>query len=99
VWNPHWHTIALEGGFDRDDGFFFIPLGANEELTEIWRCRVVALFIEKGLLNPHFARTLLSWRHSGFSIDSATRIYDQDARRSLSQYIVRAAVPDDDRMG
>jgi hypothetical protein len=19
VWNPHWHTIVLEGGFDRSD--------------------------------------------------------------------------------
>jgi hypothetical protein len=88
VWNPHWHTIVLEGGFDRDDGFFFIPLDANEELTEIWRCSVVALFLDKGLLNPHFARTLLSWRHSGFSIDSGTRIYDEDARWSLRQYII-----------
>jgi len=98
VWNPHWHTIVLEGGFDRCDQFFFIPIGANEALTEIWRNRavqwpalgVVALFLDKGLLNPQFARTLLSWRHSGFSIDGATRIYDEDARRSLSQYIVRA---------
>jgi hypothetical protein len=51
---------------------------------------VVALFLDKGLLNPTFAQTLLTWRHSGFSIDSGTRIYDEDARRSLSQYIVRA---------
>ena len=91
MWNPHWHTIVLEGGFDHRDQFFFIPIGANEALTEIWRNRVVALFLDKGLLNPQFARTLLSWAHSGFSIDGATRIYDEDARRSLSQYIVRAA--------
>ena len=90
MWNPHWHTIVLEGGFDRYDRFFFIPLGANEALAELWRCKVVALFLDKGLLNPNFAQTLLKWRHSGFSIDSGTRIYDEDARRSLSQYIVRA---------
>ena len=40
VWNPHWHTIVLEGGFDRCDQFFFIPIGANKALTEIWRHRV-----------------------------------------------------------
>ena len=71
VWNPHWHTIVLEGGLDRDDRFFFIPLGANEALTEIWRCTVVELFLDKGLLNSKFAQTLLKWRHSGFSIDYA----------------------------
>jgi hypothetical protein len=90
VWHPHWHAIVLEGGFDRHDRFFFIPLGASEALTEVWRHRVVALFLHKGLLNPNFARKLLSWRHSGFSIESGTRIYDQDSRRALCQYIVRA---------
>jgi hypothetical protein len=44
----------------------------------------------KGLLNREFARTLLSWRHSGFSIDSGTRIYDTEARHGLCQYILRA---------
>jgi hypothetical protein len=55
---------VLEGGFDRYDQFFFIPIGANEVLTEIWRCRVAALFLDTGLLKPQFARTLLSWCHS-----------------------------------
>ena len=40
-------------------------------------------------LNPDFARKLLSWRQSGFSIQSGTHIYDQEARQALSQYIVR----------
>jgi hypothetical protein len=51
---------------------------------------VVVLFQEKGLLNPEFSRTLLSWRHSGFSIDSGTRIYDTEARQGLRQCIFRA---------
>jgi hypothetical protein len=50
---------------------------------------VVALFLSKGPLNPDFAHKLLSWRHSGFSIESETRIYDQESRQALSQYIVR----------
>jgi hypothetical protein len=32
-----WHTIVLEGGFDRHDTFFFILPGATAALTEIWR--------------------------------------------------------------
>jgi Putative transposase len=58
AWHPHWHAIVLEGGFDSHDRFFFIPLGANEALSEIWRRRAVALFLSKGLLNPDFARKL-----------------------------------------
>ena len=90
VWHPHWHTIVLEGGFDRHNTFFFIPLGATVALTEIWRRRVIALFLDKGLLNPDFARKILAWQHSGFSIESGTRILDQSTREALCQYIVSA---------
>jgi hypothetical protein len=64
---PKGAAIVLEGGFDRHDTFFYIPLGATAALTEIWRRSVVALFLEKGLLNPDFARKILAWQHSGFS--------------------------------
>ena len=37
----------------------------------------------------HFAGKPFSWRQSGFSIESGTRIYDQEARQALSHYIVR----------
>lgn len=90
VWHPHWHTIVLEGGFDRNDTFFFIPLGATAALTEIWRRSVVTLFLEKGLLNPDFARKILGWQHAGFSIESGTRILEQPTREALCQYLVRA---------
>jgi hypothetical protein len=43
-WCPHWHTIALEGGFNRWDRFVFIPIGASEELAVLWRAKVVDLF-------------------------------------------------------
>jgi hypothetical protein len=90
VWHPHWHSIVLEGGFDRHYCFFFIPLGATAALTEIWRRSVVALFLDNGLLNPDFARKILGWEHSGFSIEGGTRIQDQPTREALCQYIVRA---------
>jgi hypothetical protein len=97
---PRGAAIVLEGGFDNHDHFFFIPLGANERLSEIWRRRavqwpalgVVALFLSKGLLNPDFARKLLSWRHSGFPIDNSVRPDGDDHRapQALAQYVARA---------
>jgi len=59
-------------------------------LTEIWRRRVIALFLDKGLRNTEFARKILAWQHSGFSIESETRILDQPPREALCQYLVRA---------
>jgi hypothetical protein len=91
-WHPHWHTIVLEGGFDRWDRFVFIPIGASDELAALWRCKVVELFAARQLINADFAKKLLGWKHSGFSIESNTRIYDDKARESLCQYIVRSPV-------
>ena len=62
------------------------PSCANEALTVIRRHRVVALFLSRGLLNPDFARKLLGWEHSGFSIESATRIQNQATREAPGQY-------------
>lgn len=63
-----------------------IPLGATSALTEIWRRRVVTLFLEKGLLNPDLARKILTWQHAGFSIESGTRILDPPTREAPYQY-------------
>ena len=68
------------------------PLGATATLTEIWRRGVIALFLDKGLLNPDSARKILAWQHSGFSIESGTRILDQPTREALCQYLVRASI-------
>jgi hypothetical protein len=91
-WHPHWHTIVLEGGFDRWDRFIYVPSGASDELVELWRVRVVEFFAGRKLINDDFARKLLAWKHSGFSIESNTKIYTDKARESLCQYIVRAPV-------
>jgi hypothetical protein len=69
------------------------PLGATAALIEIWRRSVVALFLEKGLRNPDFARKILGWQHAGFSIESGTRILDQPTREALCQYIITLGVP------
>jgi len=55
--------------FSFTDQLFFIPLGANAGLTELWRHRVIAMFLDKGLLNPAFARKPLRW--------SSLRIFNQ----------------------
>ena len=68
------------------------PLGATATLTEIWHRGVIALFLDKGLLNPDSARKILAWQHSGFSIESGTRILDQSTREALCQYLVRASI-------
>ncbi len=92
--NSHFHTIILEGGIDNDGSFHSIPIKNTSNLTELFRRRVISYFVKKKLLNEKFARNLLSWKHSGFSVDNSILItaQDQKARTGLSQYIARHPV-------
>lgn len=91
-WNPHFHAIVLEGGFDGEGTFVYIPFSGLQSMVEVFRRRVIKLLVERGMLNEHFARNLLSWRHSGFSIDNSVRILDDSARESLAEYIARPPI-------
>ena len=93
-WNPHQHCLVLEGGFDKDGRFIHVPLihvplSGLQQMTEVFRRRLIRLPVEKELLSEEFARNLLSWRNSGFSIDSSVRLTDAKSQESLAEYISR----------
>ena len=59
----------------------------------------IKLFVDRGLLDRHsaerrFALKILSWQHSGFSVDNSVSIpaSSRKARVNLSQYIIRHPV-------
>ena len=62
--------IVLEGGFDGEGTFVYIPFSGLQSMVEVLRRRVIKLLVERGMLNEQFTRNLLSWRHSGFSPDA-----------------------------
>lgn len=64
-WNPHIHAIVLEGGFDDEGTFFFIPFSGLQSMVEVFRRRVIKLLMDRKILNEGFAWNLLSWKHSG----------------------------------
>ena len=55
------------------------------ELLKLWRS---FYFEENELINADFAKNILSWKNSGFSIDNSVRIFGSNdkARESLAQY-------------
>jgi hypothetical protein len=91
-WNPHCHAIVSEGGFDDEGTFFYIPFSGLQSMVEVFRRRVIKLLVGRGLLNEDSARNLLSWRHSGFSIDNSVRILDESSQESLAEYIARPPI-------
>ncbi len=93
-WNPHFHGLLLEGGFDSEGNFVYFPISNTNKMTELFRKLVIKLFTEKKLINEDFARNLLSWKHSGFSIDNSVRIlsFSQKTKEALVQYIARCPI-------
>lgn len=61
-------------------------------MTEYFRRTVLRFFTEKKLLTEQLARNLLSWKHSGFSIDNSVRILDERSRENLAQYMARPPI-------
>jgi hypothetical protein len=88
-WNPHFHSLLVEGGFDEQGAFVSVPFSGLQAMTEVFRRRVIWLLVEKELLSEEFALNLLSWRNSGFSIDNSVRLTDARSQESLAQYISR----------
>ena len=92
--NPHFHSIFIEGGFDQDGRFVFIPMTETANMEQYFREQVLGYFMEKGILPESDGVKMLRWEHSGFSINNATRIYISNARlkENMSEYIVRAPI-------
>jgi len=95
-----YHCIVLEGGLDEAGSFHHIPIKDTASITEVFRRRVIKLFVDKGLLDcppaeRYFALKILSWKASGFSVNNSVLIptSSRKARVNLSQYIIRHPVP------
>jgi len=50
------------------------------------------MLMDRGLLKTDLAEYLLSWRHSGFSIDNSVRIFDDQTRENLAEYMARPRI-------
>ena len=84
----------IEGGFDDEGNFVYLSISSTKQMTELFRRKVIKYFEENKLINTGFAKYLLSWKNSGFSIDNSVRIFgsDEKVRESLAQYIARAPI-------
>ena len=93
-WQPHIHALVTDGGFRPDGTFVPMPVHAIEVLAEAFRRAVLALFVERELFEPEVAEGMLGWLHSGFSVNDAVWL-DQDdrpAHERLARYCARNPV-------
>jgi hypothetical protein len=66
----------------------------QSELTkdaQVWQATILSLFLHKKLIDQARVNMLKDWKHSGFSIESETRLFSKADREALGQYVVRGA--------
>ncbi|MBK8538622.1 MAG: transposase [Ardenticatenia bacterium] len=93
-WQPHIHALVTDGGFRPDGSFVPLPAHTTDALTEAFRRHVLRLFVERELLEPEVAESMLAWPHAGFSVHDGVWL-DQDdaaAHERLARYCARCPV-------
>jgi len=92
--SPHYHGIIVEGGFDENSNFVYLPVSDTKNMTELFRRLVIKFFKDRKLTNDKFGRNLLAWKNSGFSIDNSIKISanDDKVKEAVAQYISRPPV-------
>jgi len=93
-WHPHVHALVSRGGWTR--GWEWVPIGyVDEHAAELlFRHKVMSLLQGEGLLSEERTRLLLSWRHTGFSVQNRVRVEPEDgaAVERLARYIMRPPI-------
>jgi len=49
--NSHYHGIVLEGRFDEEGNFIFIPFGNLDKMSEYFRRMTIKFFVDSKLIN------------------------------------------------
>ena len=91
--HPHLHVLGANGLVDSENYFHLMPDESMESLTELFRHRFLEILVREKLLSRKKADQMLTWKHSGFSLDAGDKpvaAFDVDGRRRLAEYLLRA---------
>ncbi len=92
--HPHWHGVFVESGFDGQGRFHHVPFGHFTRVAQAFRRRVLALFLQRGLIERERAEGMLCWKNCGFSVDGSIvlRATDAAAMERLAQDMARPPI-------
>ena len=90
-WNPHFHAICTDGCFDTQGAFYPLPKISSQRLAQIFAAKVLKMLIKEKALSQKTADMILSWKHSGFSVHTDTRLKAEDKKglSRLAEYTVK----------
>ena len=93
-WHPHAHCLASRGGWTRAGEWVPVAYVDERAAELVFRHKVISLLQGEGLLSEERTDLLLSWRHTGFSVHTGTRVEPEDgaAVERLARYIMRPPI-------
>jgi hypothetical protein len=94
AFHPHQHVCATDGGFLPDGSFIPLPKVRKKDIAalgDVLRHRVLRFLLRRQKLDRTFRDNMLSWEHSGFSLDASRRIRAgrRDRLQQLLDYMSR----------
>ncbi|MBN4074068.1 transposase zinc-binding domain-containing protein [bacterium AH-315-E10] len=89
--HPHLHSIVTDVAFTPDGSIVPLPNIPVKPFLELWEHKLFALLLRRKKITRAIVRSMRSWKHSGFSLDTSVRIKASDtaALERLVQYITR----------
>jgi hypothetical protein len=95
--HPHIHALVTEGAFDQQGKFYQLNIEPQLEihfLTRLFAEKLLSYLVSTKCLRADFREEILSWEHSGFSVDASVRVEKGDVEkfRRLVRYMARPAI-------
>ena len=74
--NPHihLHCLCTDGAFDPEGTFHRLPIDANQDakvLCKLFEKKILDLLVKHNRLSLTFRDEMLTWKHTGFSVDAS----------------------------
>lgn len=92
--NPHLHGIVTDGACDESGIFHQLASFPAERATELFTHKLLKAMRRENLIDDSVIESILSWRHSGFSVWAGLPFQpgDTDSQLFVARYIDRAPV-------
>ncbi len=92
--HPHAHCLASRGVWDEKGKWLPVPYVDTNAAEKLFAHKIFRLLKSKDLLSDERMQLLLSFRNSGFSVDTSPTVWPQDTQglERLCRYLLRCPV-------
>jgi hypothetical protein len=87
--HPHVHLLMADGAWLPDGTFRHLLYFDSKKVERLFRAEVLRMLLDKGLIDAATVENILSWSHSGFSINGAVQAENREEAVRLGRYMIR----------